>query len=144
LGLRLPPAPEPVGRFRLGEVAGGLLYLSGQGPVLDDGRLATGKVGRSVSADEARLHAQRTGLVLIAAAKATVGDLDRVAGPVKLLGLVNATEDFDRHPYVIDGCSQLLHELWDDDGGHARSSIGVSSLPGGITVEIEAIFRLRP
>jgi len=142
MGLELPPVPNPVGLFRLGKVEGDLLFLSGQGPLMEDGRLATGKVGRNVNEDEARHHAQRTGLVLIAAAKAVVGDLERVSGPVKLLGLVNATEDFDRHPYVIDGCSVLLHELWGEDGGHARSSIGVSSLPGGITVEIEAIFRL--
>jgi enamine deaminase RidA (YjgF/YER057c/UK114 family) len=109
---------------------------------MEDGRLARGKVGRDVNAEDARQHARRTGLVLIAAAKSVVGDLDRLSGPVKLLGFVNATEDFDRHPHVIDGCSVLFHELWGEDGGHARSSIGVSSLPGGITVEIEAIFRL--
>jgi enamine deaminase RidA (YjgF/YER057c/UK114 family) len=142
LGLALPPLPPPVGRFRPGRLAGGLLFLSGQGPLLEDGRLATGKVGRDVTAEAARQHALRTGLVLIAAARAVLGDLDRVGGVVKLLGLVNATEDFDRHPHVIDGCSDLLHAVFGAAGAHARSAIGVASLPGGITVEIEAVLSL--
>jgi enamine deaminase RidA (YjgF/YER057c/UK114 family) len=144
LGLALPDVPAPVGHFRIGRVEGDLLFLSGQGPVLETGALARGKVGRDVSAEEARGHARRTGLVLIAAAATLLGDLDRVAGVVKLLGFVNATEDFDRHPYVLDGCSELLHQVFGDDGEHARSAIGVASLPGGITVEVEAILRVRP
>jgi enamine deaminase RidA (YjgF/YER057c/UK114 family) len=82
----------------------------------------------------------RTGLVLVAAAATLLGDLDRVSGVVKLLGFVNATDDFARHPYVIDGCSELLHAAFGDNAAHARSAIGVASLPGAITVEIEAIL----
>jgi enamine deaminase RidA (YjgF/YER057c/UK114 family) len=85
----------------------------------------------------------RTGLVLLAAAKSVVTDLDRIDAIVKIVGFVNATEDFDRHPYVIDGCSDLFNELFGEAGAHARSAIGVASLPGRITVEIEAILRLR-
>lgn len=140
LGLTLPAVPAPVGRFQPGRLEGNLLFLSGQGPVLEDGTLATGKVGRDVTAEEARHHAMRTGLVLVAAAATLLGDLGRVSGVVKLLGFVNATQDFDRHPYVIDGCSELLHAAFGDSAAHARSAIGVASLPGAITVEIEAIL----
>lgn len=142
LGLVLPPVPTPIGRFQLGHIDGNLLFLSGQGPVLESGHLATGKVGRDVTADVARHHAMRTGLVLLAAAKSILGDLARLSGIVKLTGFVNATEDFQRHPFVIDGCSELLHQVFGDAGRHARSAIGVGSLPGGITVEIEAIARI--
>ncbi|MCB2136938.1 MAG: RidA family protein [Rhodobacteraceae bacterium] len=142
LGLTLPPAPTPVGMFRLGKVEGDLLFLSGQGPLLESGRLATGKVGRDVTAEEARHHAQRTGLVLLSVARQILGDLDRIAGVTKLLGFVNAVEEFDRHPFVIDGCSELFHQVLGDGAAHARSAIGVASLPGRISVEIEAIFSL--
>lgn len=141
-GLHLPEVPQPVGLFQLGRIEGNLLFLSGQGPVLPDGRLATGKVGRDVSAEAARNHAMRTGLALLAAARLSLGGLERIAGVTKVLGFVNAAEDFDRHPYVIDGCSELFHELLGPAAAHARSAIGVASLPGRITVEIEAIFRL--
>jgi enamine deaminase RidA (YjgF/YER057c/UK114 family) len=143
LGLALPDVPAPVGRFRLGRAAGRLVFLSGQGPLMEDGRLATGKVGRDVTPETARHHAMRTGLVLIAAARQVLGDLDRVAGVVKVLGFVNATDDFDRHPYVIDGCSELFHDVLGPGAPHARSAIGVASLPGRITVEIEAILALH-
>jgi enamine deaminase RidA (YjgF/YER057c/UK114 family) len=143
LGVTLPDPPQPIGRFRHGRVEGNLLFLSGQGPLLEDGRLAVGKVGRGVTAAAAREHARRTGLVLLAAIRAELGSLDAVKGPVKLLGFVNCTEDFDLHAHVIDGCSELFHEVFGDHGAHARSAIGVSSLPGGITVEIEAIVGLH-
>jgi enamine deaminase RidA (YjgF/YER057c/UK114 family) len=143
LGLTLPEVPAPVGRFRHGKAEAGLLFLSGQGPLLEDGRLATGKVGRDVTPEAARLHAMRAGLVLLSAARTVLGDLDRVAGVVKVLGFVNATEDFDRHPFVIDGCSELFHEVLGPAGAHARSAIGVASLPGRITVEVEAVLSLR-
>lgn len=142
LGLALPQVPRPVGMFHLGRVEGNLLFLSGQGPVLPDGSLATGKVGRDVTAELARTHAMRTGLALLAAARQVLGGFDRIAGVTKVLGFVNAVEDFDRHPFVIDGCSELFHQVLGPSGQHARSAIGVASLPGRITVEIEAIFRL--
>jgi enamine deaminase RidA (YjgF/YER057c/UK114 family) len=142
LGLILPEVPKPVGMFQLGRTEGNLLFLSGQGPVQPDGRLATGKVGRDATAEEARTHAMRTGLALLAAARQFLGGLDRVAGVTKVLGFVNAVEDFDRHPFVIDGCSELFNQVLGPSGQHARSAIGVASLPGRITVEIEAIFRL--
>jgi enamine deaminase RidA (YjgF/YER057c/UK114 family) len=142
LGLTLPRVPKPVGMFQLGQIEGNLLFLSGQGPVLPDGTLATGKVGRDLTTEEARTHAMRTGLALLAAARQFLGGFDRIAGVTKVLGFVNAVEDFDRHPFVIDGCSELFHQVLGQSGQHARSAIGVASLPGRITVEIEAVFRL--
>jgi len=142
MGLRLPAVPPPVGQFCLGRIEGGLLFLSGQGPVQADGRLATGKVGRDVPAEVARQHAARCALVLIAAARAVLGDLGRVRGVVKLLGLVNATDDFARHPFVIDGRSEVFNLAFAEGGPHARSALGVASLPGGITVEVEAVLAI--
>ena len=109
---------------------------------MPDGTLATGKVGRDVTAEAARDHAMRTGLALLAAARLFLGGLDRIEGVAKVLGFVNAVEDFDRHPFVIDGCSDLFHKVVGAGAPHARSAIGVASLPSRITVEIEAIFRL--
>jgi enamine deaminase RidA (YjgF/YER057c/UK114 family) len=144
LGLCLPPLPAPLGRFRPGRIAGGLLFLSGQGPLREDGSFSTGLVGAEVAAEAARADARRAGLVLLAAARAALGDLGRVAAVVKLLGLVRAAPGFDRHPFVIDGCSELFQEVFGEEAGaHARSAVGVASLPGGITVEIEAVFALR-
>jgi enamine deaminase RidA (YjgF/YER057c/UK114 family) len=142
-GLTLPDPPAPIGHFRHGRVENGLLFLSGQGPLLEDGRLAVGKVGRDVDAAAARAHARRTGLVLLAAMRRELGSVDAVKGPVKLLGFVNCTEDFGLHAFVIDGCSELFHDVFGERGFHARSAIGVSSLPGGITVEIEAVMALE-
>jgi enamine deaminase RidA (YjgF/YER057c/UK114 family) len=141
LGIALPAAPpNPIGHFRNVRRSGNLLYVSGQGPVEGDGRTHTGKVGREVSAEVARDHARLVGLNILAALKAHCGSLDQVTGVVKLLGLVNASPDFTRHPFVIDGASQLFTEVFGESGVHARSAFGVSSLPNGITVEVEAIF----
>jgi enamine deaminase RidA (YjgF/YER057c/UK114 family) len=140
MGLVLPPVPAPVGQFRHGRMEGSLLFLSGQGPVLETGLLATGKVGADIATAEARHHAMRTGLVLLAAAKSILGELDRIKAVVKLLGFVNSTPDYDSHARVIDGCSELFQAVFGERGVHARSAIGVQSLPGGISVEIEAIL----
>ena len=144
LNLVLPTVPAPIGSFELGVIDGGLLFLSGQGPVLDDGTMARGKVGLDVDLETANGHARRTGLVLISAMKVMLGDLDRVDRIVKLLGMVNAVPEFDAHPKVINGCSDLFHDVFGERGAHARSAIGVGSLPGQITVEIEAIVAIRP
>ncbi|HEV7367621.1 RidA family protein [Arenibaculum sp.] len=143
LGVTLPPAPEPVGNFVGHRRAGQLLFLSGQGPVEADGRLHTGKVGTEVGVDEAYRHARLTGLNLLAVMREALGDLDRVDCVVKLLGLVNAAPDFTRHPTVINGCSDLLLDVFGAAGVHARSAIGVGSLPNNITVEIEAIVAVK-
>ncbi|MDR6827668.1 enamine deaminase RidA (YjgF/YER057c/UK114 family) [Bosea sp. BE271] len=143
MGLTLPIARPPVGNFVPARQQGRLLYLSGQGPVAEGGK-RTGKVGQDVDTERAYDDAKLTGLNLLAQAKLALGTLDRVTGVVKLLGFVNATTEFTEHPKVINGCSDLLVAVFGDTAGrHARSAIGVGSLPGQITVEIEAIFSVR-
>ena len=102
----------------------------------------TGKVGAEVDSTEARARARRAGLALIANLQAEIGDLSRVDCVVKLLGFVNAVPDFTGHPGVIDGCSEVFHAFFGEDGEHARSSIGVASLPSNVSVEIEAVIAI--
>lgn len=142
LGLALPPVPAAVGNFDLGSIDGTTLYLSGQGPLLENGELARGKVGRDVTADEAAHHAMRTGLVLISAMKEMLGSLDHVAQIRKVFGMVNGTPDFADHPKVINGCSDLFCAVFGDRGRHARAAVGMGSLPDNITVEIDAIVSI--
>ncbi|HMB47903.1 MAG TPA: RidA family protein [Afifellaceae bacterium] len=144
LNIDLPPAPRPVGRFVHGVQHGQLLFMSGQGPLREDGSLARGKVGADVSLEEARLHARCVGLVLVSAMREMAGSLERIDRVIKLRGMVNAVPEFQDHPQVIDGCSDLLHDIFGARGEHARSAIGVASLPGGISVEIEAIVAVKP
>jgi len=139
LGLTLPPPPAPVANYITHKRHGSLIYLSGQGPRTHDGTLMTGKVGVDVSVEEAYLHARLTGLNLLAVLKAELGELDRVTDVVKLFGMVNAAPDFGHHPAVINGCSDLFVAVFGDRGRHARSAVGMGSLPDNITVEIEAI-----
>ncbi len=144
MGLSLPPVPAPVGNFDLGSIDGTTLYLSGQGPLLENGELARGKVGDDVSVKEAKHHAMRTGLVLISAMKTILGSLDHVAQIRKVFGMVNGTPDFADHPKVIDGCSDLFAEVFGARGRHARAAVGMGSLPANITVEIDAVVSISP
>lgn len=143
LDIILPKVPKPIGNYKLGVKNKSLLFLSGQGPLLEDGTLATGIVGQNVSVEEAYEHARRAGIVLIAAMQEILGDLNLVSQIVKLFGMVNADPNFTQHPKVINGCSDLFYQVFGDAGQHARSSMGVGSLPGGMTVEIEAIVALE-
>jgi enamine deaminase RidA (YjgF/YER057c/UK114 family) len=122
---------------------GGLLYLSGQGPRDADGRLHTGRVGADVTVEEAYRHARLTGLNLLAVIRAALGSLDRVEAVVKVFGMVNAATGFGDHPRVTNGCSDLFVEVFGERGKHARSAVGMGSLPHNITVEIEAIVAVR-
>ncbi|WP_240232682.1 RidA family protein [Devosia lacusdianchii] len=140
LGIVLPAAPSPIANFVTHVAEGKLLFLSGQGPTEADGRLHTGKVGGGVSVESAYAHARLTGINLIAVMQAALGDLGRVRRIVKLLGMVNATPDFTDHPAVIDGCSDLMRDVFGSIGMHARSAVGFGSLPNQITVEIEAVI----
>lgn len=142
LGITLPEAPSPIANFVTHVQEGKLLFLSGQGPTETDGRLHTGKVGADTTVDEAYAHARLTGINLIAVMQAALGDLRRVRRVVKLFGMVNATPDFADHPSVINGCSDLLIEIFQEAGVHARSAVGHGSLPGRITVEIEAVIAI--
>jgi len=142
LGLSLPEIPTPSANYAPFKISGRLLYLSGQGPCLPDGTWRLGKVGADVSSEDAYRDARVAGLRLLAVAQSALGSLDRVTQLVKLLGLVNATPDFSGHSKVIDGCSDLMVEVFGDKGRHARSAIGAGSLPRGMTVEIEAILEI--
>ncbi|WP_322015235.1 RidA family protein [Paraburkholderia sp. J12] len=142
-GLALPQVPTPIGNFVHCVREGDLLFLSGQGPVNACGELMTGKVGATVSAEEAYGHAKLVGLNLLSVLHQELGDLGRVRRIVKLLGMVNATPDFAEHPRVINGCSDLFVDILGDAGRHSRSAVGVGSLPGNITVEIEAVVAVQ-
>jgi enamine deaminase RidA (YjgF/YER057c/UK114 family) len=143
LGIVLPPPPAPVGNFTPAVRTGNLLFLSGLAPSDANGKPIVGKVGTDFTAEEAQGFARLVGLSLLAVIQAELGDLDRVTRIVKLLGMVNATADFTRHPFVIDGCSNLFSQVFPHLGRHARSSVGVASLPFGIPVEIEAVVEFR-
>jgi enamine deaminase RidA (YjgF/YER057c/UK114 family) len=141
LGLALPDLPKPIANYLPYKRVGDMLYLSGQGPRRNDGTQHTGKVGKDVTAKQAYEHAKLVGLGLLAAMKQAAGDLSKVE-VIKLLGMVNATPDFADQPAVINGCSDLFVEVLGERGRHARSAVGMGSLPGHITVEIEAICRI--
>ena len=141
LGIELPAVPEPAANYANVVRTGNLIYLSGTVPTTADGEIPKGKVGADVTAEEAAEHARLVGLNILAILRQELGDLDRVKHVVKLLGMVNAVPDFREQSKVINGCSDLLVEVFGER--HARSAIGVGSLPFGITVEIEAIVEVE-
>jgi enamine deaminase RidA (YjgF/YER057c/UK114 family) len=143
LGLELPPAPKPIGLYKPMVITGNLAYLSGHGPLRSDGTLITGRLGGGLSIEQGQAAARQTGLAMLATLRSHLGSLDRVHRLIKVLGLVLSTEDFDQQPQVINGCSQLFADVFGPDRGiAARSALGTNALPGGIAVEIEAIFEL--
>jgi enamine deaminase RidA (YjgF/YER057c/UK114 family) len=143
LQLELPPAPKPVGVYKPIVVVGNLAYLSGHGPLRPDKSLITGKVGAELSLEAGKLAARQVGLALLATIKANLGSLSAVSRVVKVLGMVNATPDFQEHPQVINGASELFAQVWGQDAGvGARSAVGMGSLPTNIAVEIEMIVEL--
>ena len=143
LRLTLPPAPKPVGVYKPCLVVGQHLYVSGHGPLLPDGTLMRGRVGRDHDADGGKQAARQVGLTILATLLANLGSLDTISRVVKVLGMVNCTADFEKHPHVINGCSELFAEIWGPDQGvGVRSAVGMGSLPDDIPVEIEAIFEL--
>lgn len=144
LGLTLPSLPRPVGAYLLARQSGDLLFLSGTTCYLDGKPMRTGRVGAELSLEEGYAAARQTALNLISVLKAALGDLDRVVRVVKLNGYVNSAPDFDRQPEVINGASDLLEQVFGERGRHARTSIGVSDLPGHIPVEIELIVQVGP
>lgn len=144
LGLTLPPSPDPLGVYKLLLIDGNHALVSGHGTLKEDGTWIVGKVGQDLDAETGKLAAQQVGLAILATLKKYLGSLDRVDRVIKLLGMVNCVPDFTRHPYVINGCSELFANVWGDDKGvGVRSAVGVSSLPEGIPVEIEVLFKLN-
>jgi enamine deaminase RidA (YjgF/YER057c/UK114 family) len=142
LGLELPPAPKPMGVYKPVLVIGNFLYVSGQGPLKPDGTLIKGKVGKELSMEEGKLAARQVGLAMLSTIKANIGDLCKIKRLVKVLGMVNSSPDFDQHPAVINGFSELMADVFGEDNGvGVRSAVGMI-LPGNIAVEIEAMFEL--
>lgn len=143
LKLELPPAPKPMGVYKPIVIVGNMAYVSGHGPLLPDGKLLSGRVGSQVDQQAGYAAARQTGLAILATLKANLGSLDRVKRVVKTLGMVNCTPDFEKQPAVINGCSELWAEVFGQENGvGARSAVGMGSLPGNISVEIEAIFEV--
>ena len=142
LGIELSKPTSPMANYVNAVRTGNLLYLAGKGPGLPGKPLPTGKVGRDFTLEQAYGFARETGLNLIAVMKDELGDLDRVKRIVKMLGMVNATSEFSSQPEVINGCSDLFVEVFGDRGRHARSAVGMGSLPRGIPVEIEVIVEV--
>jgi enamine deaminase RidA (YjgF/YER057c/UK114 family) len=143
LGLELPPAPKPLGVYKPGLHVGEFYYVSGHGPVRTDASLIIGRIGAELDIEEGKLAAQQVGLTILATLKAQLGSLNRVKRVIKVLGMVNATDDFLRHPYVINGCSELFAKVWGEENGiGVRSAVGMGTLPDNIPVEIEAMFEL--
>ena len=143
LGIVLPKVPTPVANYVPYRLAGSLLFLSGQGPRDDNGNNLTGKVGAEISVEEDYKRARRIGLGLLAATGQALGSLDRVEAVLKVLGMVNAVPEFKDHPKVINGCSDLFVEVLGEAGKHARSAVGMGSLPNQISVEIEAVLAVK-
>ena len=144
LGLVLPALAKPVANYLPYRIAGNLLFLAGQGPRDDAGKMLTGKLGADIGVEEGYRRARLVGLGLLAAMRDALGSLDRVDFIVKLLGMVNAVPDFNDSPRVINGCSDLFVEVFGDAGRHARSAVGHVMLPNQISVEIEGIVAIKP
>jgi enamine deaminase RidA (YjgF/YER057c/UK114 family) len=143
LNLTLPPAPKPLGVYKPFLLVDKFVYVSGHGTVKEDGGLIIGKVGVDLDADEAKIAAQQVGLAILATLKANLGSFNKIKRVIKVLGMVNAVAEFERHPYVINGCSELFSSVWGPDNGvGVRSAVGMGSLPDNIPVEIEAMFEL--
>lgn len=144
LNLELPPAPKPAGVYKPLVIAGDYCYVSGHGPLTTDGKLLSGRVGSEVDQQAGYDAARQTGLAILATLQSGLGSLDRVKRVIKLLGMVNAAPDFEQHPAVINGCSELFADVFGEENGvGARSAVGMGSLPGNISVEIEAIFEIE-
>lgn len=143
LKLELPPVPKPGGTYRPVVIVGDMCYVSGHGPLRPDKTLITGKVGADLTLEEGRVAARTVGLAMLATLRQELGSLDRIERLVKTLGMVNAIPDFTQQPQVINGFSDLMVEVFGENGRGARSAVGMGSLPGNIAVEVEAIFQLR-
>ena len=142
LGIELQTPPSPVANYIPVQQTGNLIYLSGQGPRNESGDFISGKVGSDITAEEAYELARNTAINLVSAMKSYLGSLDKVKKIVKVFGMVNSTSDFTDHPKVINGCSDFFVEVFGDKGRHARSAVGMGSLPNNMAVEIEIIVEV--
>ncbi len=144
LGLTLPVLPGSKGIYKSCLLDGNKLYVSGHVSLTTGGTFITGKVGKDVSDEEAKLAARQCGLAILSSIKKELGDLDKIKRVIKILGMVNAIPEYEKHAIVINGCSELYVSLWGDDNGKGvRSAVGMGSLPGNVAVEIEALFEIH-
>jgi enamine deaminase RidA (YjgF/YER057c/UK114 family) len=145
LNLSLPILPESKGIYKRCLVVGDLLYVSGHISIKSDGSPIIGKLGKDISDDDGKMAARQCGLAILSSIKEHFGGLDQVKRVIKILGMVNGTPDYEKHPVIINGCSELFVQLWGEENGKGvRSAVGMGSLPGNVAVEIEAIFELNP
>lgn len=144
LNLNLPPAPEPLGVYKPLLINGNYCYVSGHGPLVAEKKLIIGRIGETMDIEQGKLAAQQVGLAILATLKKNLGSLNKIKRVVKTLGMVNCTSNFERHPYVINGCSELFAKVWGEENGiGVRSAVGMGSLPDNIPVEIEVMFELQ-
>jgi enamine deaminase RidA (YjgF/YER057c/UK114 family) len=144
LNLTLPPAPKPIGVYKPFLIVDKFVYVSGHGTVKEDGSLIIGRIGKDMTMDEGKLAARQVGLAILATLTKNLGSLNKIKRVIKVLGMVNAVSEFERHPYVINGCSELFASVWGEENGvGVRSAVGMGTLPDNIPVEIEAMFELQ-
>lgn len=144
LNLSLPPAPKPLGVYKPFLIVDKFVYVSGHGTVKDDGTLIIGRIGKDFTPEEGKLAAQQVGLAILATLKKNLGSLNKIKRVIKVLGMVNCVPEFERHPFIVNGCSELFAKVWGEDNGvGVRSAVGMGSLPDNIPVEIEAMFELE-
>jgi enamine deaminase RidA (YjgF/YER057c/UK114 family) len=143
LGLNLPPAPTPLGVYKPLLIVDKFVYVSGHGTVKEDKSLIIGRIGKDMTMEEGKLAARQVGLAILATLKENLGSLNKIKRVVKVLGMVNCVPEFEKHPFIINGCSELFAEVWGTENGiGVRSAVGMGSLPDNIPVEIEAMFEL--
>lgn len=144
LGLELPILPTSKGVYKRCLIDGKNIYVSGHISVNTDGSSITGKLGKDLTEEQGKAAARQCGLAILSSLKLELGDLQKIRRVMKLLGMVNATADYEKHPIVINGCSELFVALWGEDNGKGvRSAVGMGSLPGNVAVEIEAMFEIH-
>jgi enamine deaminase RidA (YjgF/YER057c/UK114 family) len=143
LGLTLPPAPKPLGVYKPFLISGNYVFVSGHGTVKEDGTLIIGRIGKDLTMEEGKAAARQVGLAILATLRQNLGSLNKINRVIKVLGMVNCVPEFERHPFIINGCSELFASVWGEDKGvGVRSAVGMGSLPDNIPVEIEAMFEL--
>lgn len=143
LGIQLPPTPAPGGIYTPVVIVDNMAYVSGQVPYGPDGKLITGRIGSEMTEEEGAAAARVVAFTMLATIKASLGSLDRVKRVVKVLGFVNCTPDFQKHPAVMNGFSNTMIEVFGDSGRAARSAVGMGSLPFNVPVEVEAMLELH-
>ena len=143
LGFTLPPAPKPLGVYKPGLIVGHHFYVSGHGTIRRDGSLIKGRIGKDLDQEVGKKAARQVGLAILATIKNELGSFNKIKRVIKVLGMVNCVPEFEKHPYIINGCSELFAQVWGSDNGvGVRSAVGMGSLPDNIPVEIEALFEL--